>query len=138
VNVQIIAPQNVLSNTDPFGYSVETGILLNAIARDRLAIRGDVNELIIDAIGDRVDAIRELNINPIHTVNGALQAQTQIDLVGANGVDQQFIDFAQGDILNRLGREAFDAFEAMDLVRFRLYPQLSAGSSDISAKFIQA
>jgi hypothetical protein len=134
VNVQIIAPQNVLSNTDPFGYSVETGILLNAIARDRLAIRGDVNELIIDATGDRVDAIRELNINPLHTVNGALQAQTQIDLVGANSVDQQFIDFAQGDILYRLGREAFDAFEAMDLVRFRLYPQLSADSSDISAQ----
>ena len=132
LQVNIVAPQNVLSNEDPFGHNVEAGIVLDSIARDRLAIRGESNDLIIDATGNRVDAIREINADPVLTAGGAMRAETQMDLVAAESVDNEVLTMAQQDLLNRFGYSAFDAFQAMDLVRFRLYPQTMIDSGTVS------
>ncbi|WP_222519372.1 hypothetical protein, partial [Spiribacter salinus] len=135
LSVNITSPQNVLSENDPFGHNVEAGILLDAVSRGRLsiqAIEGDSNNLTLDATGDRIDAIQELNADHLLTQSGALRAETQMDRVGAESVDLDDLESAQQDLLNRFGHSAFDAFEATDLVRFRLYPQTMVDSGEVS------
>ncbi|MDR9432516.1 MAG: hypothetical protein RI529_01510, partial [Spiribacter sp.] len=131
VSLTISSPQNVLSENDPFGHNVEAGILLDAISRDRLSIRGDSNDLTLDATGDRIDAIRELNSDIMLTEGGAMRAETQMDLVGAQSADVSDLNLAQQDLLDRFGHSAFDAFEATDLVRFRLYPQTMVDRGEV-------
>jgi len=55
-----------------------------------------------------------------------------MDLVGTHGVDADKLSKAQQDLASRFGQSAAEEFQAMDLVQFRLYPQIIADQGELT------
>jgi hypothetical protein len=133
LTVRIVSPQNILSQEDPYSYGVDSSSrLLRAISRDALSVGGTNTSITIDADGSRIDAISDLNVNPLLNADGALRAEIQIDNVAVRP-DGTVVALAQQDIDARFGAGEFGdfVFQATDVIMFRLYPQVVDQSGQV-------
>ena len=126
LSVRIVSPQNMLSQEDPYSYGLHSGSqLLEAISRDAVSVGSANTSVTINADGKRLDAISQLNMNPVLNDGGALRADIQIDNVAVRP-DGTAVALAQRDVDTRFaaGQYGDFVFKATDVIMFRLYPQV--------------